>query len=160
MALIEELRTIAEYVCWDKFEDRFTSDPKKHPAWRAADALSAKDRELAEARKHVRQLQDFNSRRELDILEIASQRDEAMAALREKEEDERQFLEWAMNTLHEINVSNYDHDEVCRLNERSVEVILAIRSRMEPSTQNIGKNVSEDGQPVSGSREQRGNEEG
>lgn len=32
----DELRLIAEYACWDKFEDRYTSDPKKHPAWRAA----------------------------------------------------------------------------------------------------------------------------
>ncbi len=27
----------------------------------------------------------------------------------------------AMETIHEINPSNYDHDDVCRLNNRSVE---------------------------------------
>lgn len=56
--LVEELRTIAQYVCWDKFEDRFTSDPKKHPAWRAADALEALARELAEARALAKKLSD------------------------------------------------------------------------------------------------------
>lgn len=52
----------------------------------------------------------------------------------EHQEPERDFLEWALDTLHEINVSNYDHDEVCRLNERSVEVILAIQSRLATLT--------------------------
>lgn len=32
----DELRLIAEYACWDKFEDRYISDPKRHPAWKAA----------------------------------------------------------------------------------------------------------------------------
>lgn len=40
-------------------------------------------------------------------------------------------LEYAEDRLHEINVSNYDHDDVCRLNERSVEVILAIRHTLK-----------------------------
>ena len=35
-------------------------------------------------------------------------------------------LRWSHDTLDEINVSNYDHDDVCRLNDRSVEVILGI----------------------------------
>lgn len=47
-SLVSELRTIAEYACWDKFEDRFTSDPKKHPAWRAAAALESTSRALSE----------------------------------------------------------------------------------------------------------------
>ncbi len=45
------------------------------------EGFDAMARELAEARKHVQQLQDFNSRRELDILEIARQCDAAMEAL-------------------------------------------------------------------------------
>ena len=32
----------------------------------------------------------------------------------------------AHDTLWELNPSNYDHDEVCRVNEASVEVILSL----------------------------------
>ena len=35
-------------------------------------------------------------------------------------------IRWAHDTLYEINPSNYDHDEVCRLNDASVEVILGL----------------------------------
>jgi len=35
-------------------------------------------------------------------------------------------LEYACNELCEINPSNYDHDDVCRMNDASVNVILAI----------------------------------
>ena len=41
---------------------------------------------------------------------------------------------WAVETLQEINVSNYDHDDVCRLNDASVEVILRLCA--EPATHN------------------------
>ena len=44
--------------------------------------------------------------------------------------DEIEFLEWAYETLGEINVSNYGHDDVCELNDKSVEVILAIKTRL------------------------------
>jgi len=64
-----------------------------------------------------------------DRLSQAFQRGELVPATA-SEPGEIEFLEWAMDTLHEINVSNYDHDEACRLNERSVEVILAIKSRL------------------------------
>ena len=36
---IDELRTIARYVCWNDFEQRYTSPPEKHPAGRAAEKL-------------------------------------------------------------------------------------------------------------------------
>lgn len=36
------------------------------------------------------------------------------------------LIRWAHDTLYEINPSNYDHDEVCRLNDASVEVILGL----------------------------------
>ena len=36
------------------------------------------------------------------------------------------LIRWAHGTLYEINPSNYDHDEVCRLNDASVEVILGL----------------------------------
>jgi hypothetical protein len=38
----------------------------------------------------------------------------------------RSLIKWAHDTLYEINPSNYDHDEVCRLNGASVEVILGL----------------------------------
>lgn len=38
----------------------------------------------------------------------------------------RGLIRWAHDTLYEINPSNYDHDEVCKLNEASVEVILGL----------------------------------
>jgi hypothetical protein len=42
---------------------------------------------------------------------------------------------WAHETLIEINVSNYDHDDVCKLNDASVEVILGLNyfSLAEPA---------------------------
>ena len=46
-------------------------------------------------------------------------------------ENEVEFLEWAYQTLGEINPSNYDHSDVCELNSKSVEVIQAIASRMK-----------------------------
>lgn len=39
---------------------------------------------------------------------------------------ERDVLRWAHDTLWEINPSNYGHDDVCKLNDASVEVILGI----------------------------------
>lgn len=41
---------------------------------------------------------------------------------------------WVVETLQEINVSNYDHDDVCRLNDASVEVILGLCA--EPAAHN------------------------
>ncbi|AEH79688.1 MazG nucleotide pyrophosphohydrolase domain superfamily [Sinorhizobium meliloti SM11] len=38
----------------------------------------------------------------------------------------RGLIRWAHDTLYEINPSNYDHDEVCKLNDASVEVILGL----------------------------------
>jgi hypothetical protein len=35
-------------------------------------------------------------------------------------------VRWAHDTLYEINIGNYDHDEVCKLNDASVEVILGL----------------------------------
>lgn len=39
-------------------------------------------------------------------------------------------LGWAIETLHEINPSNYDHDDVCALNSASVEVILGLQKAL------------------------------
>lgn len=38
----------------------------------------------------------------------------------------RDLLRFSHDTLWEINPSNYDHDDVCKLNDASVEVILTI----------------------------------
>ena len=39
-------------------------------------------------------------------------------------------LGWAIETLREINPSNYDHDDVCALNYASVEVILGLQKAL------------------------------
>jgi hypothetical protein len=36
------------------------------------------------------------------------------------------LVSWAYDTLIEINPGNYSHDDVCRLNDASVEVILGL----------------------------------
>lgn len=38
----------------------------------------------------------------------------------------RGLIRWAHDTLYEINLSNYDHDEVCKVSDASVEVILGL----------------------------------
>ena len=50
---------------------------------------------------------------------IVAEKDARIAELKDR-------LRWAHDTLYEINPSNYDHDEVMRLNDASVEVILGI----------------------------------
>ena len=127
-------------------------------------ALEAMGRELAERNDEI-----VGERWHAD--EAARQRDvwkerattaerllsESQAEGRRKDE----LIRWAYDTLMEINVSNYDHDDVCRLNEASVEVILGLAKEAVPSlsgrtvlaardegspSQNIRPNVSGDGQ--------------
>lgn len=50
----------------------------------------------------------------------------ALQALREENERLRGLIRWAHETLYEINPSNYDHDDVCKVNDASVEVILGL----------------------------------
>ena len=50
----------------------------------------------------------------------------ANQALVTRESEARGVLQWAYDTLVEINPSNYDHDDVCRMNDASVEVMLSI----------------------------------
>jgi uncharacterized coiled-coil protein SlyX len=38
----------------------------------------------------------------------------------------RGLIRWAHDTLWELNPSNYDHDEVCKVNDAAVEVILGL----------------------------------
>lgn len=42
-----------------------------------------------------------------------------------------ELLRWVHETLWEINPSNYDHDDVCKLNAASVEAILGIAPTLE-----------------------------
>lgn len=63
---------------------------------------------------------------------IASQAEEIERMTRDRDEA-RALIEWAYDTLIEINVSNYDHDDVCRLNDASVEVILGLQSAISNS---------------------------
>jgi len=67
----------------------------------------------------------------ITLVEAARARaDKAEAELAEV----REAAEWAYDTLHEINVSNYDHDDVCRLNDASVEVILGLARALKGET--------------------------
>ena len=61
----------------------------------------------------------------LDTIEAQQRRIEELEAA----------ISWAYETLMEINVSNYTHDDVCNLNNRSVEVILGLAALQpkEPS---------------------------
>ena len=58
--------------------------------------------------------------------------DEANALLDELEAaekriaEQRELLQWAHDTLVEINPNNYTHDDVCEINSASVGVILGI----------------------------------
>ncbi|MGX4971847.1 hypothetical protein [Enterobacter kobei] len=65
---------------------------------------------------HERQLIYIAAEALLDELEAAEKR---IAELRE-------LLQWAHDTLLEINPNNYTHDDVCEINSASVEVILGI----------------------------------
>lgn len=49
-------------------------------------------------------------------------------------ESEREFLQWALDTLIELNPSNYDHDDACQCSAASVEVMLAIQKRLASTT--------------------------
>lgn len=50
----------------------------------------------------------------------------------------REAATWAVDTLHEINVSNYDHDDVCRLNAASVEVALGLAAALAKDAPDLG----------------------
>lgn len=51
---------------------------------------------------------------------------ESLSAQTGAEAVERGLIQWAYDTLYEINPSNYDHDDVSRLNDAAVEVILGL----------------------------------
>lgn len=45
------------------------------------------------------------------------------------------LMQWSYDTLGEINPSNYDHDDVCSLNNKSIEVILALHRALTPTAE-------------------------
>jgi len=54
--------------------------------------------------------------------EVTAERDRLREALAHADG----LIRWAHDTLYEINIGNYDHDEVDKLNAASVEVILGL----------------------------------
>ena len=49
-----------------------------------------------------------------------------LAAANAREAGLTGLIRWAHDTLWELNPSNYDHDEVCKVNDAAVEVILGL----------------------------------
>lgn len=54
-----------------------------------------------------------------------------LAAMERKLEETNDLILWALDTLQEINPSNYNHDDACRLNAASVEVIMGLARYLE-----------------------------
>ena len=81
----------------------------------------------------LRALSSGNGRAALDnladIVALEAERD-ALAAevarLRDRERVLVDHIRWAHDTLWELNPSNYGHDEVCKVNDAAVEVILGL----------------------------------
>lgn len=61
-----------------------------------------------------------------DLIAAAPELHSALAAALDEIERLRVLIQWSHDTLHEINPNNYDHDDVCRINDASVEVILGL----------------------------------
>ncbi|TQN55357.1 hypothetical protein FLX27_29955 [Agrobacterium tumefaciens] len=72
----------------------------------------------------------YRRERHAESKKASIQKERELIARAEAAESEvqrlRDLLRFSHDTLWEINPSNYDHDDVCKLNEASVEVILAI----------------------------------
>lgn len=60
----------------------------------------------------------------LDTIKVQQRRIEELEAA----------ISWAYETPMEINFSNYTHDDVCNLNNRSVEVILGLAALQPKET--------------------------
>jgi len=66
--------------------------------------------------------------RERETLAVLQTAHESEAALVAERDRLREMIAWAVETLQEINPSNYGHDDVCALNAASVEVCLGLDS--------------------------------
>ena len=82
----------------------------------------------AEIERLLRRCLSVIDEREIALCELAALKAETDARVKAAVEAERlrELICWARDALVEINVSNYDHDDVCRLNAASVEVILGL----------------------------------
>lgn len=60
--------------------------------------------------------------------EVEYIRADLVEALKAENQQMKELICWAYDTLKEINPSNYNHDDVCALNDASVEVILGLAS--------------------------------
>lgn len=79
---------------------------------------------------------------ELDKLDAQLQEQHrTRKAWAERANEAEKLMVWAVDTLVEINPSNYDHDDVCRMNDASVEVILALQAHVEPKPDEKGKST-------------------
>ncbi len=103
-----------------------------HWLQQARDNLKAGQDCLAKLEAAERKAAELEAERD-DLAQRAAVIDEALTnavQLRAAAEADKarlsEALRWAHDTLYEINISNYDHDEICRLNDASVEVILGL----------------------------------
>lgn len=135
----------------DEFEDAYTPSADALGAWntRAEDTsgLLQQMREMSQAfaamRNDLNEIFPIQSD-EADLLEgpefsvaCAAIVEAARTWVAEKDKkaaELQESIDWAHDTLIEINPSNYSHDDVCRLNDASVEVILGL-PRVDPGTQ-------------------------
>lgn len=184
--LVEKLRAHAGFVENGGCVDHSMTD-EASLLRRAADALSAKDRELAEIRQEaldavlsmifmpgVRKALDALPeddpiepylKRIRDLESAERERDEAMAALREKE-DRVKALEEALDGIYTYCNDTLSGRADGGPDDRAWQREAVIRARnlarpfARPEIEDAVRSVLSSVQPVSGSREQRGNEEG
>ena len=78
--------------------------------------------------------EQLNSEEDWDALqEVTAELEQVEARIEELEAELAiavEALRFAHDTLGEINPSNYDHDDVCNLNDKSVEVIIALSATL------------------------------
>lgn len=105
-ALVEQLAIQMHSIHSDDNDPKWAKQPGKYRAQMRRDARDA-----------------FTA---LEKLGFAVVKGRALAAKDAEIAQLRDLIRWAHDTLWEINPSNYDHDEVCKLNDASVEVILGL----------------------------------
>lgn len=86
---------------------------------RMVEAMEAKDTRITELEAEVARLQAHIEATAKDTQRITTALTAEVAQL-------MQAIRHAHDTLYELNPGNYDHDEVCRVNDASVEVILSL----------------------------------
>lgn len=121
---------------WVHFADRFDRFPINHDdncwptepvRWRpdypdAAPSVAALQAEVDKLRVDAK----FWENRENEAVIRAERAEAALTEERAHAERLAGLIRWAHDTLWELNPSNYDHDEVCKVNDAAVEVILGL----------------------------------